>query len=315
MIGGFEYPTSGDIRINDQSMGTMPPFQRDVNTVFQSYALFPHKTVTQNIAFGLQMKKRPRKEILDQVDRFLEMVRLPGYGSRKPNALSGGEKQRVALARALINRPSILLLDEPLAALDLKLRKQMQLELKALQREVGITFVYVTHDQNEALALSDRIAGMNRGKILQSGTPAEIYDHPNSRFVADFIGTSNFFAGKVVKAGAEWVEVQLDSYAQIRIVGRYSEGLHEGDAVTVAIRPERITLTVDSAKGDVNQIAGIVQDEMYLGTTIQYTVLAFDQIPVIVHQQNTGVGNADRIQRGNTVCMKWLPENAAVLKG
>ncbi|MBI1922989.1 ABC transporter ATP-binding protein, partial [Candidatus Poribacteria bacterium] len=194
--------------------------RRDVNTVCQSYALFPHKTVAQNIAFGPQMKKFPKKEIAEQVNQFLELVRLPGYGARKPNALSGGEKQRVALARALINRPSILLLDEPLAALDLKLRKQMQSELKELQREVGITFVYVTHDQGEALALSDRIAVMNGGKVLQIGTPAEIYDQPNSRFVADFIGTSNFFAGTLVRLEGEWAEVQLQPEAPIRFIAR-----------------------------------------------------------------------------------------------
>jgi spermidine/putrescine transport system ATP-binding protein len=317
MVGGFEYPTSGEIYVSDQPMGRTPPFHRDVNTVFQSYALFPHKTVAQNIAFGLQMKKLPKKEIADQVDQFLDMVRLSGYGHRKPNALSGGEKQRVALARALINHPSILLLDEPLAALDLKLRKQMQLELKALQREVGITFVYVTHDQGEALALSDRIAVMNIGKILQVGTPAEIYDQPNNRFVADFIGTSNFFVGTLVKVGGEWAEVQSDLDPQVRFVGRYngSPDFIGGDAVTVAIRPERIMLTGKFDGEDVNQINGRIQDEMYLGTTIQYTVLAFDHIPVIVHQQNRGLGNTDRIQRGDVVYMKWLPENATVLRG
>ncbi len=317
MVGGFEYPTSGEIYVSDQPMGRTPPFHRDVNTVFQSYALFPHKTVAQNIAFGLQMKKLPKKEIADQVDQFLDMVRLSGYGHRKPNALSGGEKQRVALARALINHPSILLLDEPLAALDLKLRKQMQLELKALQREVGITFVYVTHDQGEALALSDRIAVMNIGKILQVGTPAEIYDQPNNRFVADFIGTSNFFVGTLVKVGGEWAEVQSDLDPQVRFVGRYNGApdFIVGDAITVAIRPERIMLTGKFDGEDVNQINGRIQDEMYLGTTIQYTVLAFDHIPVIVHQQNRGLGNTDRIQRGDVVYMKWLPENATVLRG
>ncbi len=323
MVGGFEHLTSGEIFINDQPTGRTPPFRRDVNTVFQSYALFPHKTVAQNIAFGLQMKKFPQKEIAEQVNQFLELVRLPGYGGRKPNALSGGEKQRVALARALINRPSILLLDEPLAALDLKLRKQMQSELKELQREVGITFVYVTHDQGEALALSDRIAVMNGGKVLQIGTPAEIYDQPNSRFVADFIGTSNFFAGTLVKIDGGWAEVQLQPDAPIRFIARHNGDLREGDAVTVAIRPERIELLFGGStpeqqpvegEGTVNQIKGVVRNEMYLGTTLQYTVRTFHETPVIVHQQNTGIGGGNRVQRGDTVYLKWLPENSTILK-
>ncbi len=198
IIGGFVYPTSGEVFINGEPMQQTPPYRRPVNTVFQNYALFPHKTVAQNIAFGLQMKKMPKAKTAAEVERFLALIRLPGYGARKPSELSGGEKQRVALARALINQPTILLLDEPLAALDLQLRKQMQLELKTLQRQVGITFVYVTHDQGEALALSDRIAVMRNGKLLQVGTPAEIYDAPRNRFVANFIGTSNFFEGRLV---------------------------------------------------------------------------------------------------------------------
>jgi spermidine/putrescine transport system ATP-binding protein len=296
-------------------MGNAPPFQRDVNTVFQSYALFPHKTVAQNIAFGLQMKKRPKTEIVDQVTQFLEMVRLQGYGGRKPNALSGGQKQRVALARALVNRPSILLLDEPLAALDLKLRKQMQSELKALQREVGITFVYVTHDQGEALALSDRIAVMDGGKVLQVGAPAEIYDYPKSRFVADFIGVSNFFVGKLVRLKGEWAEVKADFDSRMRLLGRHNGDLNEGESVMVAIRPERITLATTPTNGAPNQVSGWVQEEMYLGTTIQYTVLTSEEIPVLVHQQNMGAAGAGRIKRGDTVYLQWLPENATVLRG
>ena len=294
-------------------MERTPPFQRDVNTVFQNYALFPHKTVAQNIAFGLQMKKFYKKGIADLVNEFLDMVRLPGYGNRKPDELSGGQKQRVALARALINRPSILLLDEPLAALDLKLRKQMQSELKALQREVGITFVYVTHDQGEALALSDRIAVMQVGKILQIGTPAEICDQPNGHFVADFIGTSNFFDGQLARIEGEWAEVQLDFDPQIHFIGRHNGDLREGDAAAVVVRPERIDLTPHPVEGNVNQIKGIVQDEMYLGTTIQYTVLAFNQMPVVVHQQNTGIAKTGGIRRGDTVYLTWLTENSTVL--
>ncbi len=314
MIGGFEHPNSGDIIINDALMEQTPPFQRDVNTVFQSYALFPHKTVAQNIAFGIQMKGFAKSEIVDQVNQFLEMVQLPAYGSRKPDELSGGEKQRVALARALINRPSILLLDEPLAALDLQLRKHMQSELKALKREMGITFVYVTHDQGEALALSDRIAVMHQGKILQVGTPDEIYDLPNNRFVADFIGISNFFDGNLAKIENEWAEVQLDIDPQTRCVGRRNGNLGQGDAVIVVVRPERIHMTPEPLGKDVNQIEGIVEDEIYLGTSIQYTVLVSHQIPVVVHQQNTGLMKGDRIQAGNTVYLSWKTDNATILK-
>ena len=205
IIGGFVHPTAGEVFINGELMEETPPYRRPVNTVFQNYALFPHKTVAQNIAFGLQMKKMPKAEISDAIERSLDLIQLPGYGERKPNELSGGERQRVALARALINEPTILLLDEPLSALDLKLRKQMQLELKALQRKIGITFVYVTHDQGEALALSDRIAVMNEGRILQVGTPSEIYDSPQNCFVADFIGTSNFFEGTLISTDGDLV--------------------------------------------------------------------------------------------------------------
>ncbi|MFN8568064.1 MAG: spermidine/putrescine ABC transporter ATP-binding protein [Kouleothrix sp.] len=197
MIAGFEYPTSGDIFLNGVPIGNTPPFRRNVNTVFQSYALFPHMSVAENVAFGLEMKKVPRAEIAKRVDEALDMVRLGGFGARRPRQLSGGQQQRVALARALVNRPDVLLLDEPLGALDLKLRKEMQLELKGPARRVGITFIFVTHDQEEALTMSDRIAVMSAGKVLQFGTPTEIYERPNCRFVADFIGESNFVRGRV----------------------------------------------------------------------------------------------------------------------
>ncbi len=197
LIAGFEMPTSGSVRIRGREMGTTPPFKRPVNTVFQSYALFPHMTVTQNIAFGLEMSKVPRDEIKRRVAEALEMVRLPEMAGRRPRQLSGGQRQRIALARALVNRPQVLLLDEPLGALDLKLRKAMQLELKALQEQVGITFIYVTHDQEEALTMSDRIAVINQGRVYQVGSPLEIYEQPASRFVADFIGETNFLEGRV----------------------------------------------------------------------------------------------------------------------
>ncbi len=310
IIGGFVYPTTGEVRINGEIMAEIPPYRRPVNTVFQNYALFPHKTVAQNIAFGLQMQKAPKSEIAGAVERSLDLIQLPGYGDRKPSELSGGERQRVALARALINEPTILLLDEPLSALDLKLRKQMQLELKALQRKVGITFVYVTHDQGEALALSDRIAVMNDGKVLQIGTPSEIYDSPQSRFVADFIGTSNFLEGTLISEN----EIALTTKPPTKIVCLPTSDIPLNTSVTVAVRPERINLTTTPASDTTNLLHGTIQDESYLGTTLQYTVQTGYPIPLIAHQQNTGTKDTHHFRRGDTVYLQWTPENAIVLK-
>ena len=310
IIGGFVYPTTGDVHINGEIMAEAPPYRRPINTVFQNYALFPHKTVAQNIAFGLQMKKVPKAEISDAVERSLDLIQLPGYGERKPSELSGGERQRVALARALINEPTILLLDEPLSALDLKLRKQMQLELKALQRKVGITFVYVTHDQGEALALSDRIAVMNDGKILQVGTPSEIYDSPQNRFVADFIGTSNFLEGTLISEKAVVLKTELP----LKIVCTPNSALPLNTPVTVAIRPERFNLRTTPASDAANSLRGVIQDESYLGTTLQYTVQTDYPTPLITHQQNTGARETHRFQRGDTVYLQWTPGNAIILK-
>ena len=338
IIGGFVHPTSGEVLINGEPMHRTPPYRRPVNTVFQNYALFPHKTVAQNIAFGLQMKKMPKAKTASEVERFLELIRLPGYGNRKPSELSGGEKQRVALARALINQPTILLLDEPLAALDLQLRKQMQLELKTLQRQVGITFVYVTHDQGEALALSDRIAVMRDGKLLQVGTPAEIYDSPQTRFVAEFIGTSNFFEGPLSRVDiapkpvarvpvpretsttrTAFATVELATEPPIQIIGkhinRHNGDVHLDESVTVAIRPERIDIATARPPDAPNQLNGTIQDESYLGTTLQYTVQTDYPTPVIVHQQNTGAGETHRFRRGDKVSLTWRAENAIVLMG
>lgn len=328
IIGGFVFPTEGEVYINEELMEETPPYRRPVNTVFQNYALFPHKTVSQNIAFGLQMKKISKAEIADAVERSLDLIQLRGYGERKPDELSGGERQRVALARALINEPSILLLDEPLSALDLKLRKQMQLELKELQRKVGITFVYVTHDQGEALALSDRIAVMNEGKVLQVGTPSEIYDSPQSRFVADFIGTSNFFDGIIISSDDVLTEVLSENEKPFRFVCRHDEIFQIDTAVTVVVRPERIMISADPDQNKPNCLRGVIQDESYLGTTVQYTVQTEYPTPIIVNQQwqgadtsplsdvKQGTSNASsyRFQQGDTVYLHWMPENAIVLR-
>ena len=310
IIGGFVYPTAGEVYINGELMAETPPYRRPVNTVFQSYALFPHKTVAQNIAFGLQMKKASKAETSDAVERSLDLIQLPGYEDRKPSELSGGERQRVALARALINEPTILLLDEPLSALDLKLRKQMQLELKALQREVGITFVYVTHDQGEALALSDRMAVMNNGKILQIGTPSEIYDSPQSRFVADFIGTSNFLEGTLISEN----EITLTTEPPLKVVCVPNSDVPLNTPVTIAIRPERFDLRTTLTANAPNFLRGVIQDESYLGTTLQYTVQTDYPTPLIAHQQNTGARDTHRFQRGDPVYLQWTPKNAIVLK-
>src|SRR5215204_2253127 len=241
MIGGFELPTAGTLLINGEDMGNRPAYRRPVNTVFQNYALFPHLTVGQNISYGLEMARVRKNERVLRVNEVLALVRLPHIEKRKPAALSGGQQQRVALARALVNRPQVLLLDEPLGALDLKLRKAMQLELKRLNREVGATFIYVTHDQEEALTMSDRIAVMNEGRILQLGTPGEIYER--SRFVADFIGQTNFLEVDVVGVDGTMVEVDLPGLGPLR--ARMPDGVQAEGRMTLAVRPEKISMLGD----------------------------------------------------------------------
>src|SRR5262245_43470260 len=243
MIGGFELPSAGEIMIEGEPMGDRPPYRRPVNTVFQNYALFPHMTVGQNVSYGLEMSGVPKPERQKRVSAALEMVRLPHVEKRKPAELSGGQQQRVALARALVNRPSVLLLDEPLGALDLKLRKAMQLELKQLNRDVGATFVYVTHDQEEALTMSDRIAVMNEGRILQLGTPGEIYERTRSRFVADFIGQTNFLDVDVDGGDGKLVAAILPGSGSIR--ARAADGVSATGRMTLAVRPEKISLLAD----------------------------------------------------------------------
>lgn len=271
MMAGFEWPTQGEVIINQKEMGHTPPYLRPVNTVFQSYALFQHMTVFQNIAFGLEMEKVPKPEISRRVGEALEMVKLGGMGRRKPKQLSGGQQQRIALARALVKRPEVLLLDEPLGALDLKLRKEMQLELKALQEQVGITFIYVTHDQEEALTMSNRIAVMNKGKALQIGGAVEIYERPNCRFVADFIGETNFLAGTIKVITRDRVTVFLNALNQ-EINGIWQGNLSVGQAVVVSIRPEKVRLADDDNKeikdlrGTENLLRGKVVTTAYIGS-------------------------------------------------
>ncbi|MEW5958408.1 MAG: ABC transporter ATP-binding protein, partial [Chloroflexota bacterium] len=240
IIGGFIPITRGQLYINGRLVQNDPPYRRHVNTVFQNYALFPHMTVAQNIGFGPKMKKTPQAEIDQRVAEMLTLISLEGFGGRRPAQLSGGQQQRIALARALINQPDVLLLDEPLGALDLKIRKQLQIELLNIQRKVGITFVYVTHDQEEAMALSDRIAVMNKGRVIQEGTPTEIYHQPANRFVANFIGESNLFHGRVADIAAGQMSVEVSGFARpIRVVTEQPTG-QGGEMVTVMVRPERM---------------------------------------------------------------------------
>ncbi|WP_132629245.1 ABC transporter ATP-binding protein [Pseudomonas aeruginosa] len=253
LIAGFEQPSSGSIRLYGERMEGLPPFRRPVNTVFQSYALFPHMSVAENIGFGLEMQGRPRSEIDATVSRMLDLVKLPEVGKRRADQLSGGQQQRIALARALASRPKVLLLDESLSALDLKLRKEMQIELKRLQHETGITFIFVTHDQEEALTMSDRIAVMSKGKVLQVGTPSDIYEAPLNRAVADFIGETNFLEGQADADGVRLADGQ-----------RLAATTPGSGAVTLAIRPERTELAADG------QLEGVLENVVYVGTDTVY---------------------------------------------
>lgn len=282
MIAGFELPTSGKILIHGKEMSQVPAHLRPVNTVFQQYALFPHMTVEQNIGFGLEMKGVGRSERSRRVSEALEMVRLPGMEMRRAKQLSGGQQQRIALARALVNKPEVLLLDEPLGALDLKLRKEMQLELKTLQREVGITFIYVTHDQEEALTMSDRIAVMSKGVALQIGLPEEIYERPADKFVADFIGETNFLDGVVKGQSGSTVEVEIPGTGLVYVES--SRTFANGQHVSVAVRPEKLRLNSDVKEG--NNLRGRVEDVIYIGTDTHYGVRMSGGQKVRVREQN-----------------------------
>jgi len=289
MIAGFDRPTSGQILLYGQDVSDLPPYERSVNTVFQDYALFPHMTVDQNIGYGLMIKGVPKKERSKRVDEMLDLVRLPGFGYRKPSQLSGGQRQRVALARALVNHPKVLLLDEPLGALDLKLRQQMQVELKNIQREVGITFIFVTHDQEEALTMSDRIAVFSQGKIEQVGNPADVYEHPSTQFVAGFVGTSNLVSGEVAQ----------------RITGSPNR---------FSIRPEKIHLArVDEKfEDDMFCADGKIRDIVYLGLFTRYLVELDGGGDLVVVEQNLKTTSMDVTQaKDRRVRLLWKKEHVS----
>ncbi len=271
LVAGFETPSSGEILIRGQSVNRVPPYRRPVNTVFQSYALFSHLTVWENIAFGLRLKKQSKAEVQNQVDDALKLVKMDGFAKRFPAQLSGGQQQRVALARALVNRPAVLLLDEPLGALDLKLRKEMQVELSTLHRELGLTFVMVTHDQEEAMSLSDRIAVMNQGNIEQIDSPERIYEHPKTPFVADFIGDTNLFYGKIEGFSANALWLITDNGLKMKAKPSNGESLTSG-SVVVSVRPEKIHLSLSPVQNEANCFEGRLRAVMYLGTHVHYVV-------------------------------------------
>ena len=285
LIAGFEHPSAGMITLEGDDISLLPPYQRPVNTVFQSYALFPHMSVAENIGFGLEMLGKSSSEIEHTVEDMLQLVEMSELKNRQTSQISGGQQQRVALARALAPRPKVLLLDEPLSALDLKLRKQMQIELKRLQHETGITFVFVTHDQEEALTMSDRVAVMNEGNILQVGPPREIYDHPAERFVANFIGDTNFLNAHVVSANRSKAKVKLPSGKQVSAMLPRSEDFSVGpkEKVTLVIRPEHASLGKPTSGSDLN---GVLQNIVYIGTDTHYHLLLPDDTPFIVRAQN-----------------------------
>jgi spermidine/putrescine transport system ATP-binding protein len=306
MVAGFEQPTEGRIFLDGDPVAGVPPYKRNVNTVFQSYALFDHLDVRSNVAFGLKRRKVPEPEIAHRVAAALELVQLRGREKSHPHELSGGQRQRVALARALVNRPAVLLLDEPLGALDLKLRRQMQVELKAIQREVGITFLYVTHDQEEALAMSDRIAVMDHGVVEQCGTPEEVYERPAKPFVAGFIGISNLMEGTV-----EGGDVRLANGALVP--ARVPADCGDGAAVHLSVRPEKILL--DGDEPGLVSLNGVVAERVYVGTATQVIVELEGGARVVALEQNTQRARADdRWELGDAVSVGWHPEYSLVLR-
>ncbi len=306
VIAGFLTPTAGEICLDGIPITHVPPFKRNIGVVFQSYALFPHMTVFENIAFPLRIRKTPREEIRVRVEEVLELVKLSGYGSRKIGQLSGGQQQRVAMARAIVFSPRLLLMDEPLGALDAQLRKQMQTELKRLQERLGITVVYVTHDQEEALVLSDRIAVIRAGRVMQIGRPEEIYERPSNRFVAEFIGDTNVITARVERCTGGLASVVTCAY---RFLVPSSDDLQPGQAVGVAVRPEHIV--IEPNHKTMNAIEGVVRETFYTGNYTVVIVEAEGGLRLTVKEPNSG--RRTRRRKGDSVAIGWVPEHATLL--
>jgi spermidine/putrescine transport system ATP-binding protein len=315
MLAGFEAPTRGEIFIDEQAVSAIPPHRRPVNMVFQNYAIFPHLDVRGNIAFGMRKSGLSKSELNSRVEEMLEMIKLPGYASRGATQLSGGERQRVALARALIKQPKVLLLDEPLGALDKKLREQMQLELRALQKSVGITFVFVTHDQEEALTMSDRVAVMSKGRVLQVEGPMGLYERPTTRFVADFIGTMNFFDGTVREASNGAANIDAGPLGQVRAETQ-GEAFGAGTPIVVAIRPEKLQLTFEAPGAGDNVVQGRMGPAAYLGDRSHlYVYLPGREEPVAVAMQNAGRSAVGIDQADQPVWLTWAEDAFVLLSG
>jgi spermidine/putrescine transport system ATP-binding protein len=314
MIAGFEEPSEGTIVVDGSDMAGVPAFRRPTNTVFQSYALFPHLSVEENVAFGLRRRGVDKSEAVQRVGEELELVGLAGERKRKPRQLSGGQQQRVALARALVNRPAVLLLDEPLGALDLKLRKNLQVELKRIQREVGITFVYVTHDQEEALTMSDRIAVMNRGVVEQCDVPESVYDRPRTTFVAGFIGVSNLMPGMVVSANGGPARLRLDSGVELTA---NAGGLSGGERCWAVVRPEKLTLAPGEEPAPLGRpsVDGLIESSLYLGTATQFVVRLPDSVAMTVLVPNIDEDARRRLPgAGDKVRLSWATEHMHVVR-
>jgi spermidine/putrescine transport system ATP-binding protein len=313
MIGGFEEPTFGTVYLGGRDVTDLPPYKRDVNTVFQSYALFPHLDVFENVAFGLRRKKVDKSEIQQRVKDIMKLVDLEGFEKRKPPQMSGGQQQRVALARALVNHPKVLLLDEPLGALDLKLRKQMQLELKRIQQEVGITFIYVTHDQEEAMTMSNRFAVMRHGKIEQIGPPEEVYENPATEFVAGFLGASNLLDGEIKDGDNGLTSILLSTGTVVFAdTDRLPAGV--GPQVKVGVRPEKISIEPDEGEAPAgrNSVSGLLRMSTYIGVSHQYKVEGPGGTTITVYVQNLGAERPP--QPGERVRLEWLPEHTFVVE-
>ena len=316
MIGGFEQPTEGRIELQGDDVTYLPAYRRNVNTVFQNYALFPHLTIYENVAFGLRRKKVGSADVKKRVTEMLELVELPGYENRKPSQISGGQAQRVALARALVNKPAVLLLDEPLGALDLKLRKQMQVELKRIQQEVGITFIYVTHDQEEAMTMSDRIAVMNHGRYEQLGDPEVLYERPKTRFVAGFLGVSNLLPATPDGRANGYAGFRLGDGTAVRVPAALIEG-RAAEKLALGVRPEKIRLLEekDEVPTGLNRIPGTISHASYLGVSTQYIVSLKDGHRVTVYEQNVQrATKAELWATGEEVILAWQPEHCFVVE-